>query len=258
MDVESALRRDLADSVRSSMNSQILNSAAPDASDPQRVTGFYARLTAPTAPTAEASYSEYARSPSLGVDGIHAGMENECSIVLGVDTYQHAAGIFQSGSGEAGVEAMARRGRMIMASNFVPAAASTISDGNILHSGSDRMRGDSVAAYFSPGLDIIRDIYTRAAQGEVTFNVGFSVGPDGCFQTPELFQTVLQNRAVGITWKFRYQSIGSDSLDGRRLSGVVLSYSDIATIPGIGRERFEPMAFSPIGDSILEFPACET
>ena len=51
----------------------------------------------------------------------------------------------------------------------------------------------------------------------------------------------------------RYQSIGSDSLDGRRLSGTVLSYTDEAVIPGIGRERFEPMAFSPIGDSILNF-----
>ena len=37
----------------------------------------------------------------------------------------------------------------------------------------------------------------------------------------------------------------------RGLVGVVMRYRDIAIIPGLGRERFMPGAFDPIGDVIL-------
>ena len=170
IDLEQALRRDLADAVMSQASDQLLNGNYNANNRPQQVTGFYARLMAPTAPTAESVYADYARTPAQGVDGLHASMENEVSLLLGTDVYRHAAGVFQTGSGEAGIEAIKRRCRSCMASVYVPDAdASThISAANIIHSGGPNggaMRGDSIAAMW-PTLNVIRDIYTQAAKAE--------------------------------------------------------------------------------------------
>ena len=162
MDLEQALRRDLVDAARAAMCNQVLSGDGTGA----EVRGFYTAISAPPDPTDEADYGDYAAAPAMVVDGIHAGMESQVGAVLGVHTYQHAAGVFQAGSGESGLEAMVRRGRAIMASNYVPAPASNIQKGNIFHAGGDAMRGDSIAAVW-PSLNIIRDIYTDAAEGRV-------------------------------------------------------------------------------------------
>ena len=47
----------------------------------------------------------------------------------------------------------------------------------------------------------------------------------------------------------RYVELRADA-EGRRLSGVAVTYGDTATLP-FGRERIEPGAFAPIGDVIL-------
>ena len=162
-DIEQALRRDLADAVRSSMNKQALT--GDFSSNPQDVDGFLTKLTAPTAPET-ADYGTYASTPASAVDGKHAGGENEVSALLGVETYQHAAGVFQTGSGEAGIEAIKRRSNKVLASAHIPMQDGMIQNGNLLHAGSDAMRGDSVAAMW-PTLSIIRDIYSNAAEGQV-------------------------------------------------------------------------------------------
>ena len=99
---------------------------------------------------------------------MHASAEEQVSVLLGTDVYRHAAGVFQVGSGEAGIEAVKRRCRSCMASVYVPAADGTthFSNGSIIHSGGPNggaMRGDSVAAMW-PTLNVIRDIYTQAAK----------------------------------------------------------------------------------------------
>ena len=53
IDLEQALRRDLADAVMSQASDQLLNGNYDATARPQQVTGFYARLAAPTAPTAQ-------------------------------------------------------------------------------------------------------------------------------------------------------------------------------------------------------------
>ena len=138
--------------------------------------GFLTVLTAPTAPTAAATYADYAGSHAAGVDGIHASAEREVSSVIGVATYRHAAGVFQSGSGESGSEALARRSARCMASSFVPAPPASgdganIQGGNVYHAagpngGGGMQRGDSVAAVW-PTLEVIRDPYSKASQGVV-------------------------------------------------------------------------------------------
>ena len=167
LDLQAALRRDLADAEMAKVSDQLLNG---DGTAPN-VTEFYARLTAPTAPTAEAGYSDYAATPASIVDGLHGDAEEQTTVLLGTDTYRHAAGVFQAGSGEAGIEAIKRRCRSCRASVYVPKApasggSANISAGNILHAGGPNggtMRGDSIAAMW-PTLSVIRDIYTQASK----------------------------------------------------------------------------------------------
>ena len=168
-DIEQALRRDLADAVKSKMSDLILN--GDESTNAYEPDGFLTKIAAPTAPTAEADYATYAGAHATAVDGIHASMETEVGSVIGVASYTHAASVYQAGSGESGSEALKRRGMSCMASSFVPAAQSDIQDGNIFHAagpngGGASLRGDSVAAMW-PTLEVIRDIYSQASVGVV-------------------------------------------------------------------------------------------
>ena len=126
-DIEQALRRDLADAVKSSMSNQIINGIAPTTQNPQHVQGFITRLgTAVDLSSAEATAADYGRLHARGVDAIHATRETEVMSVIGDESYQHAAG----------------------------------------PNGGGIMRGDSVAAVWST-LEVIRDIYSNASQGVV-------------------------------------------------------------------------------------------
>lgn len=159
--LEAALRKDLGDSVRAQMSEQVI---AGDGNAPQ-VTGFLTRLAAPQNPAAVAGYADYAAMAAAAVDGIHAEMESEVGVVLGVETYQHAARQIQAGSGDAATDAIKRRARACRASSFIPQAAANVQTA-LMHAGADEMRGDSIAAMW-PALEVVRDIYTGAAQGEV-------------------------------------------------------------------------------------------
>ena len=174
-DVEQALRRDISDAIMSAMSNMIINGAAVDSSDPAtaaNIEGFVAKLAAPTAPSAEASFADYAGSHAGLVDGIHAENEMQVSSVISVGAYTHAASVYQTGSGESGSEALMRRSMSCMASSFIPVPAGTplLTNGNIYHAagpnGGGVMRGDSVAAVW-PTLEIVRDIYSQASQGVV-------------------------------------------------------------------------------------------
>ena len=167
-DIEGALRRDLADTVKSAMSNQIINGPAPTNAAPQNVQGFISRLgTATDLASAEATAADYGRLHALAVDGIHAAAETEVMGVIGDESYQHAAGVYIAGSGKAGSELLRLRSGGCMASSYLPDAAS-MKQSAILHAagpnGGGIMRGDSVAALW-PTLELIRDIYTQASQG---------------------------------------------------------------------------------------------
>ncbi len=171
MELEPALRRDLADAVRAKMSDLILN--GDEATNAQEPDGFLTTIAAPTDPAAEAVFADYAGAHALAVDGVHASAEGEVGSVVGVATYQHAASVYQMGSGESGSEALKRRSMGCMASSFVPAptGVTKLQNGNIFHAGGPNgggadMRGDSVAAIW-PTLEIVRDIYSQASVGVV-------------------------------------------------------------------------------------------
>ena len=166
-DIEQALRRDLADAVKSKMSDIIINGAAPDNTNPQRIEGFVTELTAVN-DTTEATAARYGSLHAEGVDGIHASMETEVSSVIGDETYRHAAGVYIAGSGESGSELLMRRSGGCMASTYIADKASMIQNA-ILHAAGPNggaMRGDSVAAMW-PTLEIVRDIYSQASQGVI-------------------------------------------------------------------------------------------
>ena len=171
-DIEQALRRDLADAVKSKMSDLIINGAAPtNAAPAQNVQGFLATIAAPDDAAATAVFADYAGAHAAGIDGIHAEMETEVSSVIGTDVYKHAASVYQAGSGESGSEALKRRAMMCRASSYIPAAANSgQSKSNLFHlagpNGGGVMRGDSVAATWS-SLEVIRDVFTKASQGVV-------------------------------------------------------------------------------------------
>ena len=100
--LEAAYKTNLVDALRSRMQVEILNGAAPTAQQPQRVEGFFTKIMAPANPSAVAAYSDYAGAHAVAVDGIHAEMETQVSSVIGDATYRHAATVYQAGSGESG------------------------------------------------------------------------------------------------------------------------------------------------------------
>ena len=135
-EIEQALRRDLADAVRSRMSALIVNGAAVDPNDDTtaaNIAGFLSVLAEPSDASATAVYSDYAGSHAAGIDGIHAEMETEVSSVIGTDVYQHAATVYQAGSGESGSEALRRRSMSCRASSYIPAATGGQAKGNIYH-----------------------------------------------------------------------------------------------------------------------------
>ena len=174
--LEQAMRRDIADAVKASMNDAIINGAEATATDPQNVQGFLSRLTAADLSAAEAAAADYGRMHSIGVDGIHAGRETEVTSIIGEETYRHSAGVYIAGSGEAGSELLSRRSGGCMATTYIPDKdATSMLQSAVLHStgpnGGGVMRGDSVAAMW-PTLEIIRDIYSQASQGVTLTWVG--------------------------------------------------------------------------------------
>ena len=169
--IEQALRRDLADSIKSRMSDLIINGVAPTNAAPQNIKGFLAEIGAPDDAAATATFADYAGAHGSSIDGIHAEMETEVSSVIGTDVYAHAASVYQAGSGESGSEALKRRSQSCRASSYIPAAENSgQSKGNMFHlsgpNGGGVMRGDSVAAMW-PTLEIVRDIYSQASQGVV-------------------------------------------------------------------------------------------
>ncbi len=167
--VEMAYRRNLTDALRSKMQDLLLNGVAPTNSNPQNVEGFLTKLTGTDLSTAEAVYADYGKLHAAAVDGIHASMETEVSSIIGDETYRHAAGVYQAGSGESGSEALRRRSRACYASTYIPAIAS-MKQSAVLHAAGPNggaMRGDSVGAMWGGGVEVIRDPYSKASQGIV-------------------------------------------------------------------------------------------
>ena len=172
--IEAALRRDLADAVRAAMAQTVVSGAAPDDSNPERIQGLLTKLTAPTAPTAKPTFSHDGAGmagASTVLDGLHASRESEVAVVLGPASFRIMATVTGGDAVWSVLEILTRRAGSVMASPFIPAPAANVQAG-ILHGagpngGGPAARGDSVAAMWSGGIEMLRDPYSGAGSGQV-------------------------------------------------------------------------------------------
>ena len=160
--IESALRMDMLSAMRDKMNNQILiGNGAPN------VTGIFSRLTKPSVPSAVADYEDFAKCPSLGVDGIHAYRSSQIGICLNPEVYQFGSSLFQSGSGESAIMALERVARSVTVSTHVPKAPTSSTRANVaevvLSAGT---MGSHVAAVWE-GVNLIVDEISLADKGQV-------------------------------------------------------------------------------------------
>ena len=159
--IEAVFRRDLADVIRSKMSDQVIggSGAAPN------VTGFLSRLTAPGDPDNATTYQDFLTMLGSGVDGLHATTEMQVKMLLGTESYAFAVGVVRSGVMQHATQGLREISGGLMATTYLPAAASNV-QGALLHAGDDLMRGDSVGAVW-PSIELIRDQYSNAADGQV-------------------------------------------------------------------------------------------
>lgn len=161
-DVEMALRRDLADAVRSKMCDQAINGTgvAP------QVMGLLGKLADPTDPGQVSSYQDVVGTAASGVDGIHAYRQDEVAVILGPASYRFGTTIYTNSGEISALMQLARAARMVVASSYIPAADNNHVQDVLLHGGADPMRGDSIGAVW-PSLEVIRDPYSQAGNGQV-------------------------------------------------------------------------------------------
>ena len=126
---------------------------------------------------------DFATVGAQGVDGIHAELESEVCVLLGVASYQqHAARDF-AGNEEFATDALRRRVKMALTTSYLPAppdsGANKDSQDCLIHSrGSDsaEMRGDSVAAMW-PALELVKRHIYESRRGAGNSHLD---GPLGC------------------------------------------------------------------------------
>ena len=159
MNLEEALRQDLASSLREAMDSAVLNGAVDGPA------GLLNTLAAPDDPTDEIVYAGIITEAAKGVDGRYAKNLLQIRMLLGSETYQKIAGSFNSDGTMTGSDYLIQRSGGLAASALIPDAASDIQAGVLA-----RMEapGNAVAAVWEQGVSLtIRDEFTRANRGEI-------------------------------------------------------------------------------------------
>ena len=162
---ESVLRRDLTATMTDSLDGQIVNGngTAPN------VNGFLSELTGPSNPSAVTTWNDYLGAFTGEVDGINAYEMSDLRSVIGKATFGYVETLFRTGATDNGPRASAceyvksRTGGQ-MVSSRIPAPASNIQTGIIAKTS---YPGRNAVAPIWRALELVRDPYTRAAQGEV-------------------------------------------------------------------------------------------
>ena len=164
MGAEDALRQDLQSALRDLVENQIFqgNGTAPN------ISGLTHALTAPTAPSTTATLGTYLAAPASMVDGIHAVAQSQTDIVVSPSLYAEMGAVLGTGSDMTAIQLLSAI-TMLSASSHVPegTAANRVAFG---HAGRNFDSGVERADFVVPtwgDLLLIRDMYTRAAEGEV-------------------------------------------------------------------------------------------
>lgn len=162
---ESVLRRDLTATMTDAMDEQVISG---DGSAPN-VSGFLSELTAPADPGAATTWNEWLKAHTDQVDGLNAYMLSDLICTIGKESFTYLETLFRTGAQDNGPRASAQEYVMSrigggMVSSRIPDPASNIQLGLIAKTS---YPGRNAVAPIWRALELIRDPYTRASQGEV-------------------------------------------------------------------------------------------
>ena len=149
--VDAGFRENIRAGLRDKVDDQILNRGTD---------GLLTQGTAPTNPGSANTAAQYIAALYAGVDGRYAGNESEVKMLVGSAIYGHMAGLaLATGDGRTVTDKMGARLRV---SPNVPAYASNRQQAVVCKG----LESQTVAAIW-PGLEILEDRTSRAAEGEV-------------------------------------------------------------------------------------------
>ena len=161
MGLEEALRQDLASALAESQDKAIIlgNGTAPN------VQGFLAALTDPSNPTAIADIGAYVKAVTASVDGRYADQASMVKLLVGSDTYGHAAQTNLSVDSMSALQHLESISQGVKVSAHIPDVANKFQQG-IAVAGDGHM---SAKCPIWGGIELasIRDPYTSAAAGIV-------------------------------------------------------------------------------------------
>ena len=160
--LEQALTTDIRSSLADHFEDVAING---DATNNAVVEGILDEVdaTPSTDPSNAASMADYAGLTAAVVDGKYANMDTDVSVLMGNQTFRHAARVVSQSGETTALQMLRQRSASLRVSAHMPAHASTITR-TIMRRGS---RPDD--SYFPvwDGIELIRDPYSTARSGQV-------------------------------------------------------------------------------------------
>ena len=167
--LEEALRADLNAVMSSKLDRVALTGQVAVNNVSPAIEGLISQLTDPDDPDTVAAWLDYYGIYSDRVDGKYSTDGANVRVLVNPETFRHAAGLQVATSGDLLIDRLPS-GRFRASANM-PATASTIATALSYASG---RRG-----FVQPvwrGVQIIRDVYTRAAEGQVALTIVMLTG----------------------------------------------------------------------------------
>ena len=175
---ESLLRQHISLAVSDELDDQMLNGDGQG----DNLTGFFQRLTDPSAPAAGVeTWTRFLAIQSGGIDGLWATELSEIGLLVGPETYRLAAATFQgTDSEESAASYLKRMGSSaygFVTNQRMPDSASNVQQGILCRKGRSTMPTPMRTAICpSWGYFSVDDIYTGAHKGQRRFVINTLVG----------------------------------------------------------------------------------
>ena len=156
--METDLRRSISRALADRLDKEII---IGDGSSPN-LSGLFNQATDVTAAASVETFATGVARIAALVDGRHANGWGDIRLLLGVDTFELYAGLFQSNGDVSLFDYLAGKVGMVRVSNKGPAKASNAQKGLALLGA----QGQSVQVPVWSGVELISDPYTQAAKGQ--------------------------------------------------------------------------------------------
>ena len=164
-EIEAVLRRDMTQSLRALWANKMINGLG-GANDFRGATN---RLAAPGGVAATSTFENYLALPGNVLDGVHASMISQVSLLFGVAGYTAADKIVQPNSSESALEMLIRKCNSVQASSFIaaPAARGGQQNQQDVIVAANGVPNASIACVWGNSAMLVRDPYTDAKSGKV-------------------------------------------------------------------------------------------